>query len=292
VAFAASIGITLGAEIEPSPRTAREALSRATSFMRSLSVNGAYVWRVAPDLSQRWGEGAATATQAWVQAPGTPAMGMAFLRAHAATGDAMYLAAARDTAEALARGQLESGGWDYRLEFDPTLRNEYRYRLDPGTGEGGRRRNTSTFDDDNTQGALRFLLAFADVAKGSPDPRDARIREALDYGLRRMLDAQYPIGAWPQRWNGDPHDPAKYPVRPASYPDEYPREQPETGCYDHYSFNDNTHRDCVRTLFDAHRRTTSALRTSRSAPGNRTGITAKRRCGSSICRAINARISA
>ena len=43
-----------------------------------------------------------------------------------------------------------------------------------------RRKNTSTFDDDNTQSAVRFFLALADVTKNSTDPRDARVRAACD----------------------------------------------------------------------------------------------------------------
>lgn len=35
--------------------------------------------------------------------------------------------AAVETAEALIRGQLESGGWDNRIEFDPSDRRNYAY---------------------------------------------------------------------------------------------------------------------------------------------------------------------
>src|SRR6187401_1508403 len=90
-------------------KDARAALGKATAFMRSISAEGGYLWRYSPDLKERAGEVAATPTQIWVQPPGTPSMGMAFLRAHEATGDARYLDAAKAAANALAIGQLESG---------------------------------------------------------------------------------------------------------------------------------------------------------------------------------------
>ena len=70
---------------------ARAAMNRATTFMRSSAAEGGYLWRDSPDLKERAGENVATPTQIWVQPPGTPSMGMAFLRAFEATGDALYL---------------------------------------------------------------------------------------------------------------------------------------------------------------------------------------------------------
>lgn len=264
------------AETELPART-RAALEKATSYWRSIATEGGYLWRYSLDLKQRAGEVGATATQIWVQPPGTPAMGMTFLRAYDATKDARYLDAAREAARALARGQLESGGWDYVVEFDPVKRNGWLHR--PGQGkiagaEAAKRKNTSTYDDDTTQSALRFLLAFTTAAKGSPDSRDAEIRTALDYGLKKLLEGQYPIGAWPQRWNGQPHDPAKFPIKQATLPKDYPREQPKTGYYTHYTFNDNSHHDLIVTLLDAHKHT-----------GRREYLDAAKRGGEFILRA-------
>jgi PelA/Pel-15E family pectate lyase len=236
-------------------------LTRSGRAMHAISTEGGYLWRYSPDLKIRGGEAPTTATQVWVQPPGTPAVGHAFLRAYQVTGDAFFLTAARDAALALTRGQLESGGWDYKIEFDPAKRPEWRYRdtsnavpaSSPAPAKG--RNNSSTYDDNNTQSALRFLLAYLDAAKSSPDPRDAQIQESLDYGLKKLLEAQYPNGAWPQRWDGHPHDSAKYPVKPATIPADYPREQPSGSYYAHYTFNDNAHRDLVVTLIDAWHRT-------------------------------------
>lgn len=243
----------------PLPDQARTAMQRATAFMRSISTEGGYLWRYSPDLRERAGENEATSSQIWVQPPGTPSMGMAFLRAWEVTGEAHYLDAAKAAADALAAGQLESGGWDYLVDFDPAQAVRWYRRTDIGrvtAAEAEKRRNVSTFDDDNTQSALRLLLAVADAPKGpAGDARDARIGAALDYGLRRLLEAQRPNGGWPQRWSGAPVDPATHPVQPARFPESYPREYPKENYMGHYTLNDNTHRDCVMTLLDAARRT-------------------------------------
>src|SRR5215207_4554986 len=117
---------------DPVAKDARAAMEKATTFMRSIATEGGYLWRYSPDLKERAGERVATATQIWVQPPGTPSMGMAFLRAYEATGDARYLDAAKAAAEALAVGQLESGGWDYVIEFDPKLSGNWYRRTDKG----------------------------------------------------------------------------------------------------------------------------------------------------------------
>ncbi len=248
----------------PSLRTeALAALNKSARALHAISTEGGYLWRYSPDLKIRGGEGPATATQIWIQPPGTPAVGHAFLRAYEVTGDAFYLTATRDAALSLVRGQLESGGWDYKIEFDPSHRTNWRYRYDSSTTPSLRptalpaklTSNYSTYDDNNTQSALRYLLAYLDTAKSSPDPRNAQIQECLDYGLKKLLEAQYPNGAWPQRWDGHPHDPAKFPVKPASIPTDYAREQPSGSYYAHYTFNDNAHRDLTVTLIDAWHRT-------------------------------------
>ena len=236
---------------------ARAAMEKATAFMRSISTEGGYLWRYSTDLSERAGENKATATQIWVQPPGTPSMGMTFLRAYEATGDARYLDAAKAAADALAVGQLESGGWDYLVEFDPKLSTHWYRRSDVGkisATEAAKRKNISTYDDDNTQSAIRLLLAVADAANGSNSPRDMRIRDARDYALKKLLEAQRPNGGWPQRWDGVAPNPADHPVQPARFPKDYPREYPHANYMGHYTLNDNTHRDCVMTLLDAGKR--------------------------------------
>lgn len=254
IALAAIPWCAAARDAVPLPEQAKEALERATACMRSISTEGGYLWRYAPDLSQRAGEREATPTQVWVQPPGTPAMGMAFLRIHEVTGDAQYLDAAKAAADALATGQLESGGWDYLIDFDPRFSGNWYRRSDIGRlspAEAEKRRNVSTYDDDNTQSAIRLLVAVSEAAAESQDPRDVRIRAARDYALRKLIEAQRQSGGWPQRWTGLPADPGEYPVQRARFPEDYPREYTGVNYMGYYTLNDHTQRDCVTTLLDA-----------------------------------------
>jgi hypothetical protein len=73
--------ISVCAAEAPLTTEARAALDRATTFYRSISTRGGYLWWYSKDLKERAGENKATETQIWVQPPGTPSVGMAFLRA-------------------------------------------------------------------------------------------------------------------------------------------------------------------------------------------------------------------
>lgn len=223
---------------------ATESLHRATEFFRSkIATEGGYLWRYSEDLTVREGEGDATATTIWVQPPGTPSVGMVYLTAYEATGDAYYLDAARDAAYALVKGQLRSGGWDYRVEFDPRQRRRYAYRTDPAA-DGAR--NVSTLDDNTTQSAIRLLMQ-ADKAL---DFKDAKIHEAARFALSALLQVQYPNGAWPQRFSGPP-DPAQFPVKKAGYPDSWSWTFPGQDYKSYYTFNDNSIADTIETMLEA-----------------------------------------
>jgi hypothetical protein len=132
----------------PLTTEARAALDRATTFYRSISTRGGYLWWYSKDLKERAGENKATETQIWVQPPGTPSVGMAFLRAWQVTRENYCLEAARAAAEALAWGQLESGGWTYLIDFDPQNQRWYRRADQERLSEQqiARRRNVTTFD--------------------------------------------------------------------------------------------------------------------------------------------------
>ena len=222
------------------------ALRSATDFFRTqVATEGGYLWRYSDDLSRREGENKATATQVWVQPPGTPSVGLAFLTAYEATGDKYYLEAARDTANALVKGQLHSGGWDYLIEFDPQRRGRFAYRVDAKSPDS---RNFSTLDDNNTQSALRLLMRV-DAAL---EFKDENIYEAAGYALDCLLKAQYPNGAWPQRFDKFP-DAAKFPVKKASYPESWSRTFPGVNYFTFYTFNDNTIADMIDTMFEAAR---------------------------------------
>ena len=118
---------------------ASEALRRAVTFFRSdVSVEGGYLWRYSADLARREGEGAATPSMAWVQPPGTPSVGLALLAAYTDTGDSFYLDAAVESAMALVKGQLRSGGWEIPDRVRPFQAGEIR--LSRGSERGGRQR--------------------------------------------------------------------------------------------------------------------------------------------------------
>ena len=224
--------------------SAAKSLRRATEFFRTkIATEGGYLWRYSEDLTLREGEGDATDTTIWIQPPGTPSVGMVYLTAYEATGDSYYLDAARDAAYALVKGQLRSGGWDYRVEFDPKQRRRYAYRTEPAA-EG--LRNVSTLDDDNTQSAIRLLMQVDKVL----DFKDAKIHEAAQFALSALLAVQYPNGAWPQRFS-EPPDPAKFPVKKASYPDSWSRTFPNQDYRNHYTFNDNSIGDTITTMLEA-----------------------------------------
>jgi len=252
----------------PTRAQAERALRKAVAFFHgTVARHGGYVWRCSGDLALREGEGKAGPDVIWVQPPGTPAVGEAFLDAYEATGDPSALRAARDAAGALVRGQLHSGGWQYRIDFSDAGRRQSSYRRDPAgrvladptapadrTTPGGwhvwrKRRykaNMALLDDDTTQAALRLLMRVDRALKRA----DADVHEAAEYGLRALMGAQYPNGAWSHNYDRFPHAPPSerdYPVRPASYPDAWPRGWPKAfaGCY---MLNDNITPDAIRTL--------------------------------------------
>jgi len=236
-----------GAEA-PLPDRAAEGLRRAVKFFAGeVAVEGGYVWRYSEDLSTREGEGRASATTVWVQPPGTPTVGMALLRAYEATGEPYLLDAARRAGECLARGQLRSGGWTYRIEFDPAARRRYAYRLDEPSDRSSPR-NTSTLDDDTTQAALRLLVRLDKALEF----RDPVIHDAAEQGLSALLGAQYPNGAWPQRFEGPP-DAEQFPVKKADYPADWPRTFPGKSYGHCYTLNDNAIADAIDALFEAGR---------------------------------------
>ncbi|NNM31103.1 MAG: polysaccharide lyase [Akkermansiaceae bacterium] len=252
---------------------------------REFARHGGYVWVYSPDGSLRAGEGPAGQTAAWVQPPGSPTVGMAILEAYRATGEAACLDAARDTAHALVRGQLHSGGWPYRIDFEPEDRKGTNYRVDGGpnpkaAGPAGwdtwkqrkNRGNRSMLDDDTTQAALRFLLEFHREVDGG----DKQVRGALDYGLAALRGTQYPCGAWSHNFDAFPDPPPEfgdYPVFDASYPESWPRTWPKewAGCY---HLNDNITPDAIATLLLAH-----------EVLGDRTFLDAARRGGEFLIRA-------
>ncbi len=176
-----------------------EAMKKATIFMvEDVSTNGGYLWHYLPDMSRRWGEMEAYDTMIWVQPPGTTSMGHLFLDAYHVTGDEYYYEAVEKTARALIWGQLDCGGWNYIIDFagDRSLKKWYDtigkngWRLEEFQHYYG----NATFDDDVSSDAARFLLRMY------LEKMDATYKYPLDKAINFILESQYPIGGWPQRY--------------------------------------------------------------------------------------------
>lgn len=244
VAVTAALGLAQSSaqQVDANLReAAARALKKAATFYRDrVASHGGYVYYYGLDLKERWGEGKASADTIFVQPPGTPTVGMAYLAAYEATGDSYYLAAARETAEALVYGQLQSGGWTQVIHFGPAQRlGKYR------NGKGGSW-NASSLDDGQTQAALQ-MLCRADRAL---EFKQAKIHEAALYGLDALLKAQFPNGAFPQVWTGPV---AAKPVLKAKFPDyDWKTEGRVKNYWDYYTLNDNLAGTVADTLIVAH----------------------------------------
>lgn len=214
----------------------------ATFYHTEVATHGGYVYHYTLDLKTRWGEGPATETQIWVQPPGTPTVGMAYLKAYDATGDRFYLDAAREAAEAIVYGQLESGGWTNMIDFDPRGETA-QYRNGRGRGK-----NNSSLDDGQTESATQLLIR-TDQALGF---EHKAIHEAAQIALNALLAAQFPNGAFPQVWDENiVPDP---PVMKASYPDyDWRTEGRVKNYWDMYTLNDNVTGYVAEALIDAYR---------------------------------------
>jgi hypothetical protein len=190
-----------GAELK---EQAEASLRKGISYFHSTNVHGGYGYFVTPDLSLRWGESPLGPEMVEVQPPGTPAVGQSFLRAYRVTGNPQALAAAQAAGDALIRGQNQHGGWDHTINFA----NPSHARI--------------SFDDDQTQSAVSFLMAL------DQEVDDARLSAATQRALEMMVRTQLPNGGWPHLY-------------------------PEQGNYhDFATFNDGGINDCIRVMIEAY----------------------------------------
>ncbi len=223
----ASCLLTVPAEAaDPTRAEAAAALRKAAGFFReNCAKHGGYVWRYSRDLKLSEGEAETGPDTIWVQPPGTPAVGLAYLDAWDATGDSYYLEAATEVAHALVRGQLQSGGWYYSIHFDPAERTKWGYRDNPEWRPSRRGRkndtNVTVIDDDTTPAALRLLMRVDSAL----EQQDDAIHEGVMFALDALLIGQYPNGAWTHNWDVYPagHSTDEFPVLRASYPREWSR---------------------------------------------------------------------
>jgi PelA/Pel-15E family pectate lyase len=191
---------------------AKDAMLRSTRFMvEKASTNGGYVWYYLPDFSRRWGEMEAYKTMIWMQNPGTVSMGHLFLDAYQATGDDYYYQAAAKAASAIVWGQNPEGGWNYMIDFagDRSLKMWYNtigkngWRLEEFQHYYG----NSTYDDDVSSNAAMFLLRIY------LEKMDPVWKPSLDKAISFILESQYPLGGWPQRY------PLKFDFNKEGHPD-------------------------------------------------------------------------
>ncbi|MEX2175036.1 MAG: pectate lyase [Pirellulaceae bacterium] len=237
-----------GLAAEPTRAEALAALKKAATFFHEqVGTDGGYLYKYSGDLQLREAEGIHHASIVWVQPPGTPTIGEAFLDAFDATDDPYYLAAAKSVAGALLQGQLRSGGWDHEIELDHQKRLGYAYRDVPSKRKQA---GKSSLDDDISQSAMRFLIRLDETLQHN----DAKLHEATLYALDAFLKAQRPGGGWYQWWDKfpTPAGEAEFPIRKASYPQEWSRKwlNDWTG---QYYLNDNVMANNIATLLAAHR---------------------------------------
>jgi PelA/Pel-15E family pectate lyase len=180
-------------------QTVKAAMLAASRHMvEKISRQGGYVWQTLPDGSRAWGELEAFPTTVWVQTPGTPLMGQVYLDAYHATGEEYFYRAAAMAADVLIRGQHSSGGWNYHFDLtgEDVTRKWYEtigrnaWRLEEFQHYYG----NATFDDSCTADCAKFMLRMY------LEKREPRFRTALDKVIGFVLDSQYPVGGWPQRF--------------------------------------------------------------------------------------------
>jgi len=184
-------------------KEAEQSLKKGIAFMQTLDIEGGYVYHYSLDGKEKWGEGKTDDRTVEVQPPGTPAVGMSFLSAYRITKNKDFLKAAEEAANALMMGQNELGGWDHKIYFDRP------------------KGNVVSFDDDQTQSAISFLMALDQEIDNS------ELTKTIEKALDMMLESQLDNGGWPHQypWQGNYHDYA--------------------------TFNDKGINDCIRVMIEA-----------------------------------------
>jgi PelA/Pel-15E family pectate lyase len=137
---------------------------------------------------------------------------------------------------------LHSGGWQNHIDFESPLREKMAYRVDGPPRK--KARNWSSFDDNQTQAALRFLMTLDQTLKF----QDKRLHEVVETALAGVLHNQFPSGAWAQGF--DELDlTQKFPIQPARYPNDWPRKHPGGDYWRFYTLNDNALVHVLETMW-------------------------------------------
>ncbi len=225
------------------PEDAREAALRAVEFLtEKVAHHGGYVWRYSHDLAVCEGEGVVDADTIWVQPPGTPTVGEAFVRLYEVTGESTFRDAALATAEALRQGQMRSGGWQASIEFGAD-RRRWAYRTAP---EQPKQKDQSSLDDDKTQSAMRFLIRLDRALQF----RNPGVHETVVFALTGLMEkGQMPHGGFPQVWTSTPSASGD-PDGVANYPETWSRAYPgQQEYWTQATLNDGLMPDVLETLF-------------------------------------------
>ena len=181
-------------------------LEKGIEYFHSINIYGGYVYNYTLDLNERWhDDGLSDEHTIEIQPPGTPTVGTSFLRAYKITKNKKYLIAAKDAARTLIIGQNDLGGWNHQVHFNKP------------------KDNIVSFDDNQTQSAIRFLMALDQIIEYDS------LSVAVEKALVLMLTAQFDNGAWPHR---------------------YPK---EGNTNDFATFNDGGINDCIEVMIDAHK---------------------------------------
>ncbi len=232
------------------------AMERAGAYFRDrLGIDGTYVWQYSVDGKVRRGEGGTVGgSVGWVQPPGTPAVGAAFLRIYEVSGDKQWLDAAHTVARALMRTQLASGGWFKSVETDPGKMKQWCYRSGGAKGNSCAEKkdnpsfNKTQLDDNNTQSVLNFLMWF-DKASTARDPK---VRESIEFALSRLMKVQYGNGAFPFSFSDKAPGADKRAATRASIPPDWPRDWVKPHEPPYFVVNDHLQRDTGRLFLNAY----------------------------------------
>lgn len=248
--FLATVPPTLRSADPPDSAEVLAAMKKATVFYREkLAVQGGYASAWPLDLSEGMTESGASPTIISIQPHGTTTVGLTMLRAYVATGETLFLNGATGAVEALVVTQLSSGGWDDDFDFDPEIAAKVHTRrdLEAGDSDPGKRYRTSTLDDHKTTSALQLLLEYVHTEGVIADPEIIR---SLEFGIDGLLAAQFPSGAWAQKFQG-PADP-DMPVLKATIPKTWPREFPKAKYTGYATLNDGNLTHVMEFLLRAH----------------------------------------
>ena len=200
------------------------ALRKALAFYDELQYHGGWASHYSTDLRQRWGEWRPTHPNVvTVEDSGTTGIGIIFLLSSQVLNETRWLHVASKTGDLLVAGQLPNGGFTQELQVTSAgVRGVHQLKPYPAEPRPAGR---GVLENNATDRATELLLRLFDVTK------EARYKNAADKAVNFLLAAQYPCGAFPQRY-------------------------PSSNGYDkYYTLNDGATTDAILRLISYYRRT-------------------------------------